>query len=159
LIQAIPMFIVIVPMYILMFVFMMLSVPRGGGRMDPDESATFAFTFLGFYLVFIAVILIVAVIVTLFFLFSFPLIADRNLSGLDATKLSIKAARANLGGIFGLVLLNFALGMVGVLCCYVGVLFYMPVSVASYAAAYRRVFPGVSQNFAPPPPPPANWAA
>jgi uncharacterized membrane protein len=158
LIQAIPMVIVIVPMYILMFAFMMLSVPRGG-RMNPDESATFAFTFLGFYLVFIAVILIVAFIVTLFFLFSFPLIADRNLSGLDSVKLSIKAAKANLGGIFGLVLLNFALGFVGVLCCYVGALFFMPVGFAAYVVAYRRVFPEISQNFASPPPPPANWAA
>ena len=159
LIQAIPMVIVIVPMYILMFVFMMLSVPRGGGRMDPDESATFAFTFLGFYLVFIVVILIVAFIVTLFFLFSFPLIADRNLSGLDSVKLSIQAAKANLGGIFGLVLLNFALGFLGVLCCYIGAVFLMPVSFASYAVAYRRVFPETLQNFASPPPPPANWAA
>jgi uncharacterized membrane protein len=157
LIQAIPMVIVIVPMYILMFVFMMMSM-RGGGRMDPDESATFAFTFLGFYLVFIAVILIVAFVVSLFFLFSFPLIADRKLSGLDSVKLSIKAAKANLGGIFGLVLLNFALGFLGVLCCYIGAVFLMPVSFASYAVAYRRVFPGISQNFAPPPPP-ANWAA
>ena len=159
LIQAIPMVIVIVPMYILMFVFMMLSVPRGGGRMDPDESSRFAFTFLGFYLVFIVVILIVAFIVALFFLFSFPLIADRSLSGLDSVKLSIKAAKANLGGVFGLVLLNFALGIVGVLCCYVGALLVMPVSVAAYAVAYRRVFPEISQNFASPPPPPANWAA
>jgi len=126
--------------------------------MAPDESSRFVFTFIGLELVFVTVILAVAIVVTLFFMFAFPLIADRNLSGLDATKLSVKAARANLGGIFGLVLLNFALGMVGVLCCYVGVLFYMPVSVASYAVAYRRVFPVVPQNFAPPPPP-ANWAA
>jgi len=158
LIQAIPMVVVIVPMYIVMVVMMITSVPRGGSGMAPDESSRVVFTFIGLELVFVTVILAVAIVVTLFFMFAFPLIADRNLSGLDATKLSIQAARANLGGIFGLVLLNFALGMVGVLCCYVGVLFYMPVSVASYAVAYRRVFPGVSQNFAPPPPP-ANWAA
>jgi uncharacterized membrane protein len=159
LIQAIPMVIVIVPMYILMFAFMMFSMPRGGGRMDPDESGRFAFTFLGFYVLFIVAILIVAIVVTLFFLFTFPLIADKNLSGVDAVKLSIKAARANLGGIFGLVLLNFGLGILGVFCCYVGAFFFMPVGFASYAVAYRRVFPEGLQPFASPPPPPANWAA
>lgn len=159
LIQMIPMVIVMVPLYIIMFVFMMMSAPRRGGRMNPDDASSFMFTFLGLYFVFIVLILAVAVIVTLFFLFSFPLIADRNLSGLDAVKLSIKAARANLGGILGLVLMNVGLGMLGVLCCYVGAFFVAPISLASYAIAYRRVFPEVPQNFASPPPPPANWAA
>jgi uncharacterized membrane protein len=77
----------------------------------------------------------------------------------DAVKLSIKAGKANFGGILGLLLLNAGLGIVGVLCCYVGVFFIMPVSFASYVIAYRRVFPERSQNFASPPPPPANWAA
>src|SRR5437867_12592384 len=41
LIQMIPMVIVMVPMYILIFAVMMASVPRGGGRIDPDESSRF----------------------------------------------------------------------------------------------------------------------
>ena len=158
LIQMIPMVIVMVPLYIIMFAFMMMSMPRGG-RMDPDQSASFAFTFLGIYLVFFVVIMAVAVIVSIFFMFAFPLIADRNLSGVDAVKLSIKAARANLGGVCGLVLLCVGLAMLGVLCCYVGAFLVAPVSLAAYAVAYRRVFPEVSQTFASPPPPPANWAA
>ena len=159
LLQMIPMVIVMVPAYIIMFGLMMTSMPRGGGRMDPEESSRFVFTFLGFELVFLVVIMTVAIIVTIFFLFAFPLIADRNLSGVDATKLSIKAARANLGGILGLILVNFGLGILGVLACYVGVFFIAPITMTSYAVAYRRVFPEVSQNFASPPPPPANWAA
>ena len=159
LIQMIPMVIVMVPLYIIMFAFMIVSVPRSGGRMSPDESATFAFTFLGFYVVFIVVIITVAVIVSIFFMFAFPLIADRNLSGLDAVKLSIKAARANFGGVLGLVLICVGLGILGVFACYVGAFLVMPVSLAAYAVAYRRVFPEISQNFASPPPPPANWAA
>jgi len=160
LIQAIPMIIVIVPLYVIMFAFMMVSGARqGGGRMDPNEASGFALTFLLIYLVFIVLVVVVAVIVTIFFLFTFPLIADRNLSGVDAVKLSIKAARANLGGVIGLVVVNVGVGLLGVLCCYFGVLFVMPVSMASYAIAYRRVFPESSHNFASPPPPPANWAA
>lgn len=158
LLQMIPMVIVMVPAYIIMFVLMMTSMPRGG-RMDPDQSSRFVFTFLGFELVFILVIVTVGVVVTTFFLFAFPLIADRNLSGVEATKLSIKAARANLGGVLGLILVNVGLGLLGVLACYVGAFLIAPISLTSYAVAYRRVFPEVSQTFASPPPPPANWAA
>ena len=157
-IQMIPLVVVMVPAYIIMFALMMTSMPRGGGRMDPDASSRFLFTFLGFELVFVTVICAVGIIVGIFFLFAFPLIADRGLSGLDATKLSIKAGKANFGGILSLLLLNLAMGIVGVLACYVGVFFLMPISLASYAVAYRRVFPALSQNFASPPPPPANWA-
>ena len=158
LIQMIPIVIVIVPMYIIMFALMMTSMPRGG-RMDPDESSRFLFTFLGFELVFVTVMLVLGIVVTIFFLFAFPLIADRNLSGVDAVKLSIKAARANFGGILSLILVNVGLGILGVLCCYIGAFFVAPVSLASYAVAYRRVFPEISQTFASPPPPPASWAA
>lgn len=158
LLQMIPMVIVMVPMYVIMFVFMITMMPHGG-RADPEDASMFAFAFIGFYLVFLLVIMTVAIIVTIFFLFAFPLIADRNLSGVDAVKLSIKAARANFGGILGLILVNVGLGILGVLCCYVGAFFVAPISLASYAVAYRRVFPEISQNFASPPPPPANWAA
>lgn len=155
----IPMFVVIVPMYLIMFVLMITSAPRGGGPMSPDESSMFIFKFLGFELVFVVVILAVSIVVNIFFMFAFPLIADRGLSGLDAVKLSIKAGRANWGGILGLMLLNAAVGFVGVLACYVGMFFVMPISLAAGAVAYRRVFPEVPQNFPSPPPPPANWAA
>src|SRR5258708_1072387 len=158
LIQMIPMVIVMVPLYIIMFAFIMMSMPRGG-RTDPDQSATLVFTFLGIYALFFLAIMTLPVIVSIFFMFAFPLIADRNLSGVDAVKLSIKAARANFGGVFGLVLLCVGLAMLGVLCCYVGAFLVAPVSLAAYAVAYRRVFPETSQNFASPPPPPANWAA
>jgi uncharacterized membrane protein len=158
LIQMIPMVIIMVPAYIIMFALMITSMPRGG-RMDPDASTSFVFTFLGFELVFVMVIVVVGIAVNIFFLFAFPLIADRGLSGLEAIKLSIKAGKANFGGILSLLLLNFAIGILGVLACYIGVFFIMPISLASYAVAYRRVFPALLQNFASPPPPPANWAA
>ncbi len=157
LIQMIPMLVVMVPAYIIMFALIVTSLPRGGS-MDPDASSRFVFTFLGFELVFIVVMMVVGICVGVFLMLAFPLIADRGLSGLEATKLSIKAGKANFGGILSLLLLNAAIGILGVLACYVGVFFIMPISLASYAVAYRRVFPALSQNFASPPPPPANWA-
>ena len=49
--------------------------------------------------------MIVSLAVHSLFLFTYPLIADRNLSGLDAIKLSYRAALQNLSGIIGLLLL------------------------------------------------------
>lgn len=157
LIQMIPMVIVMVPAYIIMFAVMFLALPREG-RMNPDASSSFAITLIACYLGFFLVIMIVAIIVSIFFMFSFPLIADRGLNGVDAVKLSIKAARANLGGIIGLVLFNFLLGFAGALACYVGAFLVMPISFAANAVAYRRVFPESQQIFPTPPPPPASWA-
>jgi uncharacterized membrane protein len=158
LLQTIPIVLVMVPAYIIMFVVMLTSMPRGG-RMSPDESSRFFFTFFGFELVFFLVIMTVAITVSIFFFFAFPLIADRNLSGVEAVKLSFKAATANFGGVLGLILVNVGLAFLGVLACYVGAFLVAPISLTSYAVAYRRVFPEVSQNFASPPPPPASWAA
>lgn len=158
LIQMIPMVVVIVPMYIIWFVILMTMMPRGGDRMEPDDARTFIFAFLGVELVFIVIIVVVGILSNIFFMFAFPLIADRKLSGLDAIKLSIKAGKANFGGILLLLLLNAGLGVLGVLACYVGVFFIMPVSFASYAVAYRRVFPETIPSFASPPPPPESWA-
>jgi uncharacterized membrane protein len=160
LIQMIPMVVVMVPLYIIWIVFFVANMPRGG-RMSPSESQTFFFTFFGFELVFIVIMMAVGMIVHIFFLFAFPLIADKKLSGLDAVKLSIKAGRANMGGILLLLLLNAALGVLGMLACYVGVFALMPVTMAAQAVAYRRVFPETTQNFVSPPPPPepGSWAA
>jgi len=156
LIKAIPMVVVIVPFYLIMFVVMMTTMPRN--HPTPDETSTFMFSFFGLEIVFIVVIVIVGLAVETFFLFAFPLVVDRNLTGMDAIKLSIKAGKANFGGVLGLLLLNAAVGFIGVLCCFVGVYFVMPVTLAAQAIAYRRVFPETLQNFAPPPPPPASWA-
>jgi hypothetical protein len=161
LIQMIPFFVVMIPFYIIWFAYLVTSMPRGGGRMDPNDAQTFVFTFLGFELVFIAIIVVVGIIVHIFFMFSFPLIADRHLSGLEAVKLSIRAGKANFVGILLLLLLSTGLGILGVLACYVGAFLLMPISIAAYAVAYRRVFPESMPGFAtpPPPPPPGSWAA
>ena len=158
LIQMIPMIVVMVPMYIIIFALMMTTMPRGGPA-TPEESSRFVMTLLGFELVFVVVMLTVGILVSIFFLFAFPLIADKELSGVDAVKLSIKSAKANFGGVLGLLLVNVGLGIVGVLACYVGVFLIAPITFTSYAIAYRRVFPETSLGFASPPPPPASWAA
>lgn len=155
LIQAIPAVIIIVPVYVIMAVAMVaMSSSRGRGG---DDAAAAGF-FVGMILIFV-VIFLLSIILGIFFTFTFPLIVDRKLSGVEAVKTSVKAALANFGGVCGLVLLNALLSFAGVLLCYVGAFFVIPITMTAHAIAYRRVFPEISQNFASPPPPPANWAA
>jgi hypothetical protein len=96
---------------------------------------------------------------TIFF-FSYALVVDRKLSGWQAIKTSVRAALQNIGGLLGLIFLTIGLGILGVLACYVGVFFVMPIAFAAQAQAYRRVFPETAPSFPlPPPPPPGSWAA
>jgi uncharacterized membrane protein len=156
-IKVVPIVILMVPFYIVMFTVMMTTMSRD--HASQEEARTMVFTLFGLEMVFALVLMIVGILIEIFLMFAFPLVADRKLSGLEAVKLSLKAGKANFGGILGLLLLNAGLGIVGVLCCIVGVYFYLPVAFASYAVAYRRVFPEIPQSLAAPPPPPASWAA
>ena len=155
--KMVPVIIILVPYYIFLVVVMATTMPRGGNP-SPEDSRAFVLSFFGFEIVFFVVIMVVSVLVEIFFMFAFPLIADRKLSGLEAVKLSFRAGKANMGGIIGLILLNGLLSIVGVLCCIIGVYFYLPIAFASQVVAYRRVFPDIGSKLPSPPPPPGNWA-
>ena len=160
LLKMLPVVILMIPYYIFLMAIMLPAMLRGD-RAGAAESREFMLSFFAFEMIFMVVVMIASILIEIFFMFAFPLVPDRKLSGLDAVKLSMKAAKANFGGILGLILLNGLFAIVGVLCCFVGVYFYLPVGFAAQAVAYRRVFPELSQDFAPPtpPPPPGSWAA
>src|SRR4030095_14476834 len=151
--KMIPIFIMLIPYYIFLFGMMAFTMPRGPDA-SPDEARAFVMSFFGFEMLFFVGVMAISLLVEIFFIFAYPLIADKNLSGLEAVKLSFRAAKANFGGILGLLLLNAAFGFVGVLCCIIGVYFYLPVSMAAQAVAYRRIFPDVRPTYPTAPPPP-----
>lgn len=101
----------------------------------PDWSV-FAFM-IGWTLAFVVILSLVSALFT----FVFPLIVDRELTGWEAVRTSVRAVFANLGGVFGLLILETLLGVLGELACCVGVIFVMPISFAMTAVAYRQVFP------------------
>src|SRR5438477_7390937 len=140
----IPIVVLMIPFYFIMLGMMITSMHRGGD-MNPDQMSGFMATFFGFEIVFIIFLMTVSILVEIFFMFAIPLVVDRKLSALEAIKLGFRACKANFSGVLGLLLLNSGLGLVGVLCCFVGVYFYLPVAFASYAVAYRRVFPDIAQ--------------
>ena len=153
-IQTVPIFVLVFPAYFIFAIFMFATMPHDRYARDEGPPAVF---FLGL-IVFVLFVLIVSLVIHILFLFAYPLIVDRKLSGWDAIKTSYRAAMKNFGGILGLVLLNSALSILGVFACYVGVIFVIPITFAAYAAAYRRIFPDIAPGLMAPPPPPASWA-
>jgi len=151
-IQTIPVLILVVFGDLIFAGFMFTVMSSGRGEAPPP------IFWIGLTL-FVLFAMVISVIVHAAFFFAYPLIVDRKLSGWEAIKTSFRAVLKNLGGLLGLIFLNIGLGILGVLCCYVGVFFIMPITFAAQATAYRQVFSAIPQDLAPPPPPPpASWA-
>ena len=150
LIHVIPILVVVVPVYIIFYISFFVTMSQSRGEPDP----ALMLSFLGVFGIFWLAIMIFVLVVSVLFTFSYPLIVDRGLPGVDAVKLSIKAAWANFWRLLGLFLLNGVLGLVGVLFCYVGVFFVLPLTFGALAIAYERVFGlGAPVSNLPPPPP------
>jgi len=137
LIQFVPMIILIVPVYIVLII---LTMMMGATQQSGGDPAAAVGIMVIMFLIFL-IVMLVAVLIQAFFIFTYPLIVDKKLSGVDAVKTSLNAAKANFGGVIGLTLLNYVLTFVGVLCCYIGAFAVIPVTMASYAVIYRKVFP------------------
>jgi hypothetical protein len=121
------------------------------GQLNP---AIFGGLFVGF-LVIIGITLVLNLIIAALTAFSYPLIADRDLSGGEALKWSAKSGFANLGGIILLLILLGLMMFGGALVCLVGILFVAPIGTAALFAAYQSVFgrTGNAYQNTPPPPP------
>lgn len=154
LIHMVPMVIVIAPAYILYIVgmFGMMASSQNG---QPDPGAMLGF--LAVFGVVFLVIMLLMIVLSVVFAFAYPLIVDRRLKGFDAVKLSIRAGFANFWRLLGMMFLTGLLTFVGVLFCYVGAFFVMPIGIAAIAAAYEQVF-GLSEVQSNLPPPPPSFA-
>jgi len=154
LLHSIPIIVIVVPAYILFYVFMFVSMAAASSSGDPNPAALFGVMamFGLFWLVVVALIIIISI----GFLFVYPLIVDRKLSAIDAIKLSFRAALANFWRLLGMVILTSLMTSVGVLACYVGAFLVMPIGYAAIAKAYEQVFglsDGMEVSNLPPPPP------
>lgn len=151
LIHYVPIVMVIVPFYIVLYGGLFLITQQGG---EPNSSAVFGF--FAVILVLVLIMMVLIILISVIFTFSYPLIVDRKLSGLDAVKMSARGALANFWPLLGLLFLNGLLGFAGVLLCYVGVFLALPVGFAAIGVAYEQVF-GLGEVQGPnlPPPPPS----
>jgi uncharacterized membrane protein len=155
LIHIVPMVAIFVPAYILFYVgfFMSMTIPREGGEPNPALALGFVISFLIFWLV----MMVVMIVISIAFTFTYPLIVDRGLSGLDAVKMSFKAAMANFWRLLGLSLLSGALSLAGLILCYVGIILVFPITLSAIAIAYEQVFGPLGSPISNLPPPPPTF--
>jgi uncharacterized membrane protein len=152
LLHALPIVAIIIPTYLLFYVSLFVAITQAESQ---GMAAVFG-VFFTFFLVMI-VIFVLIMIISVGFTFSYPLIVDRRLNGLDAVKLSFKAGMANFWRLLGMMLLTGIMATVGFAFCFIGMYLVLPISYGAIAAAYEQVF-GLKdpRGFAPdlPPPPP-----
>ncbi|HEV8134044.1 MAG TPA: hypothetical protein VGP85_05180 [Pyrinomonadaceae bacterium] len=156
LLHYIPIVVIVVFLYILMYVGMfatMFAASQAGEEAAPVAMLSFFFVILIFYVV----VMLLVILISIGFMFAYPLIVDRGLPGLDAVKLSFRAAFANFWRLLGLSLLSGLLSLAGYAMCLVGLFFILPITFGGLAAAYEQVFglsePGDLASNLPPPPP------
>ena len=112
----------------------------GGGQPGGNAGAAMGLLTIGIFL-FYGLIIGVSILVGALFAFTWPLIVDYRLSGLEAVKLSARAAWANFGNVFRLMILNAVVVGVAAVFCYLPLFLVLPVVFGSQAVLYRRIFP------------------
>lgn len=129
---------VIMPAYFLMFFGMLgFGFPGRGG----PGNLNIAFGgMLGLMAIFYTLLIVATMLMDAITMFAFPLIVDRKMKGIDALKLSAKAAWANRSGVLGLVLLVSVIQLLGMLLCVIPGILFIPYRFAAYHLAYDRVF-------------------
>ena len=133
LMHVIPILIIIVPAYILFYVFFILSIAVQGD--EPNPAAMFGV--MGMFVLFWLAMIIVIMFISIGFTFAYPLIVDRKLQAMDAIKWSFRGAMANFGRLLILMLLTGLLGLAGMLLCYVGMFLVFPLSYGAIAVEYE----------------------
>ncbi len=152
------MLVMIVPVFAYyIFVYVTVIAAFLGGAQAGEAGMVGALVVVG--IIDLAVLIVMVCFHTLL-TFSFPLLIDRNLGAVDAMKTSARAVWANLGGVAGLVGVNFVLLFLGYLALCIGLYFVIPIMIAGNVVAYRRVFPSLESvpNMSPPPPDSYKWS-
>ena len=153
LLHIVPILLIFIPSYVIFYAIFLVTML--GQRGDPNPGSMLAF--FGIFFVYWFIMVVIIMVISIAFTFAYPLIVDRGLSGVDAVKLSFRAAMANFWRLLGLSLLSAVLGFAGVILCYVGVFLVIPITLAAVAVAYEQVFGlGEPASNLPPPPPTFN---
>lgn len=107
------------------------------------------------YYIFVGIYFIVSIIWAISFIFAIPLVMEKEISAVEALKLSARAAWSNVGGVVLLFILLGLLMIAGFLALCIGWIFLLPLITASFAFAFRQVFPDLDETpvYSIPPPP------
>jgi len=127
--------VLIVPLYFVLVALIFMLAGTAGDSSAAGLGALFIFG------VIYSVILLIFFAIGAVFLFTYPLIVDRGMKGIDALKASMAAFRANPVGILLLVLVSGILSGFATLFCYLPLFLVAPITFGAVAVACRRVFP------------------
>ncbi len=129
-------FLVVVPFVIAMIVVIMLAAGRAqaAGQNGPPE-------FPAMVLVLYALMLVVNLLVTIPFAFTFQLIADRKLRAIPAIKASLSGVLKNFFGVLFYFIVLTLISIPLAMLCYIPVFLFFPISMGSIFVLYRDIYP------------------
>ncbi|HEY9500609.1 MAG TPA: hypothetical protein VIR01_03130 [Pyrinomonadaceae bacterium] len=155
--HIIPILAVVVPAYFGFYIGIILVAVASQGS---DQGAVTGVLFMLLFAVFFLILMLAIILISIGFLFAYPLIVERRLQGFDAVKLSFRAAFANFWGLLGLMFLGYLLSIAGLFVFIIGVYLAVPITYAAIAVAYEQVFGLADQNSIQPnlPPPPPQFS-
>ncbi|MFK7735200.1 MAG: hypothetical protein AB8B50_04180 [Pirellulaceae bacterium] len=122
-------FLVIIPFAILFVVALIASEAQ-----SPNDFPITAF------LVFYPLLLLLSFAVSLPFIFTFQLIADRKMTAMNAVKASFRGVIRNLGGVILFFIVLGFVSMLLALMCYFPAFLFMPISFGALFLLYRDIF-------------------
>lgn len=120
---------------------------------DPDMSQEKFMALLTGSLLLDTILIIAMVCFHTLLVFSFPLLIDRGLTPLQAVMTSARSVWANLSGVTGLIAVQMVATLAGLVMLCFGIYLALPFVFATYAVAYRKVFPRLASLDLNPPPP------
>ncbi len=129
----------------------------GSSAQTSDAEALLIGGFAAVYVIFAIVMFIVTIAWAISFAFAIPLAAENDIGPIEALKLSARAGWSNLGGIIVTAILMTLIAILGVLALCIGIFFVLPLFFATWAFAYRQVFPSTEPMFPTGPPPPTAY--
>lgn len=164
---------VTVPMFILGLIFQFglggFQIALQGLKIDektpPEQVLPVVIGFFGYIFGGALVLMLIAMALNAMMIFVYPLIIERNLTGMEAVKLGFRAFLGNFFRVLVLAILETLLILAGLMLFYFGALFVVPVIFAARIVAYRQVFPAPAQapdlqqhlNIGAPPPQQQMW--
>ncbi len=137
---------IFVPIFIVLFTIYipMIAMAIAGPKMSESE----LIPFLIGTVIFEIVIVVVMVCFHTLIMFAYPLIVERDLTGVQAMMVSAKAVWNNLAGMAGLFGVGFVVAIVGYLMLCVGLYLVLPLIMMAQAVAFRKIFPKIDTQTA-----------
>ena len=132
--------VILIPFMVVMMVIVMVPIIAAAQSAGPGNQPEVPATFFVMFLILYPLMIAVSLLSVLPFLFTFQLMADRNLRGIDAIKLSIRGVLANFWGVLWCLIALSFISFLAALMCYFPVFLLMPLTFGAMYLLYRDIY-------------------